>query len=142
MHLQILLPVVLVSAVLALISFVSSLVLFAKTRRLLRGCATLESRFEEELADLSRDLDTASRQSADWGRKIAWLESRVRGGHQEARVTETAATATTNGKLNITERRHRVLSLARRGQDAQTISRTLGMPHGEVELMINLGHAA
>ena len=140
MHLQILLPVVLVGAVLALISFVSSLVLFAKTRRLLRGCATLESRFEEELADLSRDLDTASRQSADWGRKIAWLESRVRGGHQEARVTETAAT--TNGKLNITERRHRVLSLARRGQDAQTISRTLGMPHGEVELMINLGHAA
>jgi|SRR5436190_12138436 len=140
MHLQILLPVVLVSAVLALISFVSSLVLFAKTRRLLRGCATLESRFEEELADLSPDLDTASRQSADWGRKIVWLESRVRGGHQEARVAETAAT--TNGKLNITERRHRVLSLARRGQDAQTIARTLGMPHGEVELMINLGHAA
>jgi DNA-binding NarL/FixJ family response regulator len=92
------------------------------------------------LADLSRDLDTASRQSAEWARKIAWLESRARGGSQEARVPETAAP--TNGKLNITERRHRVLSLARRGQDVQTIARTLGMPHGEVELMINLGQAA
>jgi hypothetical protein len=36
------------------------------------------------------------------------------------------------------ERRRRVLALARRGQDADTISNMLGMPNGEVELIMNL----
>lgn len=41
-------------------------------------------------------------------------------------------------KSSMTEKRHRVLSLARYGQDVDTIANTLGLPHGEVELIVNL----
>lgn len=39
---------------------------------------------------------------------------------------------------SMTEKRHRVLSLAKYGQDVDTIANTLGLPHGEVELIVNL----
>jgi hypothetical protein len=41
----------------------------------------------------------------------------------------------------MTERRHRVLALARRGLDAMSIAETLGVPYGEVELIISLSIA-
>lgn len=41
-------------------------------------------------------------------------------------------------KSSMTEKRHRVLSLAKYGQDVDTIANTLGLPHGEVELIVNL----
>lgn len=43
---------------------------------------------------------------------------------------------------NIRERRRQVLTLAGRGQDAETIAATLGMLPGEVELIVNLNHGA
>ena len=128
-------------ASLALVAFLSSLILFGKTRRLSRTWANLELRIDEGMNALSTDVDTVSQKSGEHGRKIAWLETRVRPAHAGSKpVTETVNAI--NPRPTITERRHRVLSLARRGQDPQTIARTLGMPHGEVELMINLGRAA
>jgi hypothetical protein len=93
------------------------------------------------MAEFSRDLDTLSRKLGEQARKIAWLEARARSGRNEAPVVDELVTAAYS-KPNITERRHRVLSLARRGQDVRTIAQTLGMPHGEVELMLNLLKAA
>jgi hypothetical protein len=42
----------------------------------------------------------------------------------------------------MTERRHRVLSLARRGYDVNTIATMLNELPGEVELIIGLSKAA
>jgi len=143
---QMILTTEMASTSLALVSFVTSLILFKKARSLSRSCSNLESRIEEEITALSTDLDTVSRKSGEHGRRVAWLETKVRSPRSEKKVEVEALASTnpgsTNQKPTITERRHRVLSLARRGQDPQTIARTLGMPHGEVELMINLGRAA
>lgn len=129
------------SVMVTLMSFLTSMVAIRKSRRLARAGNALEGDFENSLAEFSRDLDTLSRRAGEQSRKIAWLETRARTGRTEQPVVAEMVTGT-NPKPNITERRHRVLSLARRGQDAQTIARTLGMADGEVELMINLVKAA
>ena len=121
-------------------SLIIGLALFVRTRALALQWNALETRFDAEISDLSGDLDTLSRISGEQARRIAWLENRVATAPEETETLEQMLSAT--AKPTITERRHRVLSLARRGQDTQTIARTLGMPHGEVELMINLSKAA
>jgi hypothetical protein len=128
------------AATVTLISFLISIVALGKIRRLARAGYALESDFETSQAEFSRDLDTLSRKAGEQGRRIAWLEARARGGREQPVAVEMVTGA--NSKPNMTERRHRVRSLARRGQDAQTIAHTLGMPYGEVELMINLLKAA
>ena len=45
---------------------------------------------------------------------------------------------TRDGKLNNTERRHRILMLASKGLDTEGIASTLEMMPGEVELILNL----
>ena len=129
------------SVMVTLVSFLTGIVALGKARRLARAGYALEGDFENSLAEFSRDLDTLSQKAGEQARKIAWLETRARSGRNDLPVVAEMVTGT-NPKPNITERRHRVLSLARRGQDAQTIARTLGMPDGEVELMINLLKAA
>jgi hypothetical protein len=128
----------LISAGLAFISLIVNLILIANSRRQKRNWVETRRRFDEEIDGLSRDLDTASKQAGEHARRIAWLESRARYAQPDVKVAEKSV----QQKTTITERRHRVMSLARRGQDINTIARTLGMNHGEVELMINLGRAA
>lgn len=130
------------SAMITLISILTSIVAIGKSRRLARSGYALESDFQNSLAEYSRDLDTLSRKAGEQGRRIAWLETRVRTGRNEQPAASEMVVTGANPKPNITERRHRVLSLVRRGQDAHTIAQTLGMPHGEVELMMNLLKAA
>jgi DNA-binding NarL/FixJ family response regulator len=129
------------SVAVTLMSILTSIIALGKARRLARAGYVLEGEFENSLSEFSRDLDTLSRKAGEQSRRIAWLETRTRTGRTEQPVIPEMVTGT-NPKPNITERRHRVLSLARRGQDVETIARTLGMPHGEVELMINLLKAA
>lgn len=50
------------------------------------------------------------------------------------------AAQTTGTRQSVTERRHRVLTLARRGMDVKAIAQTLGMPHGEVALIIRMSN--
>ena len=57
----------------------------------------------------------------------------------ESAVAGTAA-APTGSRQSVTERRHRVLTLSRRGLDVRTIAQTLGMPHGEVTLIIRMSN--
>jgi hypothetical protein len=79
---------------------------------------------------------------AEQTRRIAWLESNdfSRKKRQENVVEEKLVGSPI--KSNITERRHQVLTLAKRGQDAEAIALTLGMLPGEVELIMNLNHGA
>ena len=71
---------------------------------------------------------------------IVWLESRTKGSRSEEEIDLVAGLAAPS-KPSITERRHRVLALARHGLDAETIAATIGAPHGEVELIIELNNA-
>src|SRR5438046_1444087 len=116
MNSQLMIPVS--SASFALVSLIASLALTAKSRRIARTLATVESRVSEDMTALSGDLDTASRKSGEHGRRIAWLEARMRSTTQ-TRVKPAAAEEEVAfvgaAKPTMTERRHRVLSLARRG---------------------------
>ncbi|HEX4949843.1 MAG TPA: hypothetical protein VFZ34_24470 [Blastocatellia bacterium] len=51
-----------------------------------------------------------------------------------------APTQTTGTRQSVTERRHRVLTLARRGMDVKAIAQALGIPHGEVALIIRMSN--
>ena len=120
--------------------------LLLKARREARDNSALAARLEADLEELSRDFDTMTKRATEQGRRLAWLEARLRtrAGVEPAPPAQQieSAPAAAAAKPNITERRHRVLSLARRGQDARSIAATLNMPHGEVELMLSLSHAA
>lgn len=137
---KIIFNVAVASGALAAISLIVNFVLITNLRRMRRDWIEAAGRFDEELTSQSQDLDTASRQAGEHARRIAWLESRARYAQQPEQKVENEKPL--QQKVTITERRHRVMSLARRGQDINTIARTLGMNHGEVELMINLGRAA
>jgi hypothetical protein len=128
------------SALLAVVSLIVNLIMITSSRRQKRSWLETSKRFDEEIASLSRDLDTASRQSGEHVRRIAWLEARARSTQAPAPTPQVETIA--KPRVTITERRHRVMSLARRGQDIDTIAQILGMNHGEVELMLNLSKAA
>jgi DNA-binding NarL/FixJ family response regulator len=121
------------------ITLLTSLVLLVKYRRLAQKHAQATADFGKELSALSADLDTVSQSAGDASRKAALLEAKMN--QQTVEVVQPADVAA-SAKLNITERRHRVLSLWRRGLNTQTISSRLGLPVGEVELMIDLEKAA
>ena len=139
MDIKLIANVTLASAALAAISLIINLILVMSSRRQKQGWVETSKRFDEEIESLSRDLDTASRQAGEHVRRIAWLEARARSTQPTPKLTVETPT---QPRVTITERRHRVMSLARRGQDINTIAHILGMNHGEVELMINLGKAA
>jgi hypothetical protein len=126
------------------LSFCFCLVCYKKQRNhrnLLEFAEKQIEDLQEKLAKNKEALETNSQRVAEHSRRIAWLETRVR---QPKSPSEEVIdeTATESPKLNITERRHRVITLASRGQNAETIAATLGMLPGEVELIINLNQAA
>ncbi len=117
------------------ITFAITLMLFFKLRRKVNG---FSKNTENELSQLSSDLDTASNRTATLDRRLTTFEQ----AHKAKRNSEQTEVVTEGKKLSITERRHRVLALWRRGQNVQSIARTLNMPDGEVELMISINRAA
>lgn len=139
----------------ALLMLASGLVALRVRRRLCDMVAVLACQ-ETDLTKLRDDLNAATLRAADLARRVAWLESRTRSAVRRPRSEESfgeprvageerrerdGATATWAGSTprGATERRHRVLTLARNGMRGAAIAETLGMPHGEVELIINLG---
>jgi hypothetical protein len=91
----------------------------------------------------SRELvETNSQRTAEQSRRVAWLETRVRQPRAANEEILEESILTETPKLTITERRHRVIKLAMRGQSVDAIASALGMLKGEVELIVNLSHAA
>ena len=133
-------------ALAALLSFCAvafSLVCFRSYRlhrELLEFLAKQNEDLEKSLAASRNMLETYSTRGADQSRRLAWLETRVRQPKTapEEMLDEETLNSPAAAKSTITERRHRVLTLASRGQDAGNIAATLGMLRGEVELIINL----
>jgi len=117
---------------------------FYKKMRAQRGLLEFVGKQVEDLEEIltrNRDaLETNAQRVDEQSRRIAWLETRVRQPRQVVieDANEELALPLEPAKLNITERRHRVITLASRGQNAETIAATLGMLPGEVELIINL----
>lgn len=133
-----------VASLTAIVGIVS-LVLAWRSRAEARRTLAVAIQLESELSQISGDLDLASHRTNDYARRVAWLESRLSYGNAALAAVETENNQlvdTTPSKPSITERRHRVLSLARRGLDTHSISSTLGVPHGEVDLIIGLSNVA
>lgn len=132
---------------------VAAAVFFAVTTVLMLWLNRKKSRNDRELLDLvgqrlddleanaaalKKSRDTDLQRVSEQARRIAWLESRVR---QPKPVEEEELTAVPSEfafKSIITERRHRVLTLAARGQSTEEIASTLGMMPGEVQLIVSL----
>ena len=85
----------------------------------------LNTNVNQELSNANKTLDNQSC-------RLAWLETRVR--REPVPIEPMAALP----KPSVTEKRHRVLSLAKKGLDCETIANQIGVPHGEVELIIGL----
>jgi DNA-binding NarL/FixJ family response regulator len=128
-----LLPIVL-PALSLLISSVCVFMLL-KTRGRVQTLVTALNYSDSEVVELSKDLDTVSKRSADLSRRIDMIESR-----RTSEVDENSAeqAGSTPVKLTMTERRHRIRVLARKGKNAESIAATLGMPYGEVQLIMGL----
>ena len=94
---------------------------------------TLQNSLNESNEQLENSGDRSDRQA----RRIAWLEMRIKKSKTGDKdiIDERGIR---HSKLNITERRHRILKLASRGQDTETIASNLKMMPGEVELILNL----
>jgi DNA-binding NarL/FixJ family response regulator len=123
------------------------LMLALKARAEKQNHLALATEMDGRLATVMEDLEEVSRHAAEQRQRLARLEAR------ESRVPappEFAASAfaapaahpaAQPAKQSVTERRHRVLKLAERGLDARTIAETLGVPQGEVALIVGLSRA-
>lgn len=134
--------IILAAILFGVVSLAVSVFCFKKSRHhrgMLEFLAKQNEDLEENLAASRELIEKNAKRSADQSRRIAWLETRVRQPkHDEDEVLDDTILAPSAPKSNITERRHRVLSLASRGQSSENIASTLGMMRGEVELIINL----
>lgn len=120
-----------------------------QAREAVQHLLALATEHEGQLKTVRNNLSVVSQRAAEQARRLALLEARRQAG---AMIPEPALAATLpnpastfvppSTKLSMTERRHRVLALARRGLDVGTIATSLAMPHGEVELIIELNKAA
>ena len=134
----------LLSALVALCALAASAALLVarRARGEARDLLALALQFEAELADASRDHAASSRRADELARRVARLETRARPAAADKCVDEERAAPAQPSKTTITERRHRVTQLARKGVSTDSIASLLNMPHGEVELIIGLSRAA
>lgn len=75
---------------------------------------------------------------AQQARLIAALESKVFGISNNHETKSETVRSCPPLKVEMAENCRRILKLAKRGHDAETIASTLGMLPGEVELIVNL----
>lgn len=132
--------------VFGVLGLVFSLISFAGNRRndkLIDALMTHIEDIESELNKSNEFLEDSRIRATDQARRIAWLEARIRKPEKVKKDILSQEVLTPKPvEMNMTERRHRVLSLASRGQNAETISSTLGMLKGEVELIMSLGRGS
>jgi hypothetical protein len=115
-------------------------------------CRNLLEYTEKQIQDLDDEVSknretvgSALNRLNDNSRRVAWVEAKVRKPqvNSEEVIDDTILSAPVVApRSSIVERRHRILSLAARGQSSETIASTLGMMPGEVELIINLNRPA
>jgi DNA-binding NarL/FixJ family response regulator len=112
-----------------------------QAHRLAQRSMAAATQLAARVTNLEQQVERLLHQNSDYGPRLDWIETRVRTAEIK-RGARGPAAAAEPGQLSITERRHRVLTLAQRGLEAEQIAATLGVPHGEVELIISLNAAA
>lgn len=126
-----------------ILSLFITLICVARIRKTDRSLNESNERIDElqnMLRRLKEVIEKNAEHSDEMSRRIVWLETRVR---QPKLVSEEIVDDSAEPpKLNITERRHRVVTLASRGQSPEMIASTIGMLPGEVELILSLDQAA
>lgn len=127
-------------SVITSVAALACLLLMRRARTEARDLLAVVTELETELSDTSRDMDTMTQRTTSQERRIAWIESRVRNVKAVSLAPDEETFSQPPAKLSVTERRHRVVQLNKRGVDCNTIASMLDMPHGEVELMIGLSH--
>lgn len=132
----------------SVIAFVFAFVCYGKfrtNRELIEFTFAQIEKLEASLAERDEKIELVTKRAADQSRRVAWLETRIRQPKlmkkdilEETIISEVPKA---EAKANITERRHRVLALAKNGQNTEMIAETLGIFPGEVDLIINLNRA-
>jgi DNA-binding NarL/FixJ family response regulator len=123
------------------------LMLALKARAEKQNHLALATEMDGRLATVMEDLEEVSRHAAEQRQRLARLEARDSRLPAEVEFAASAFAAPAAhpaaqpAKQSVTERRHRVLKLAARGLDARTIAETLGVPQGEVALIVGLSKA-
>lgn len=127
-------------AVLCLLSSLVCLVKQRRSRRLVRASQEQIEELQSTLKRLKETIDTNAEHVTEMSRRLVWLDTRIR--QPKLAPEEVVDDLSEAPKLNITERRHRVVTLAARGQSPEAIATTIGMMPGEVELILSLDQAA
>lgn len=127
-------------AVFCLLMTLVCLIKQRKSRKLIKAASEQIENLEAVVKRTKDAMDTNAEHVAEMSRRLVWLETRIR--QPKLAPEEVVDDSGEPPKLNITERRHRVVTLAARGQSAEVIATTIGMMPGEVELILNLDQAA
>jgi len=126
------------------LSLISTILCFKK-QKTLRGLLDFAEQqiveLQETAAKNREQLEKNTQRIGEQSRRIAWLDARVRQPRQLSDEVIDDTVQTEAPKLNMTERRHRIIALASRGQHTDAIASTLGMLPGEVDLILNLNRA-
>jgi DNA-binding NarL/FixJ family response regulator len=138
---QMMFLITMASGLMAALCLLICLTLAIKLRSLKKQFKAFAADVEANVADMEQTAESVSVSTADYARRIAWLESRVRS-NKPAPKEDREEAAFVAAEPSLTERRHRVISLARRGYDVNTIASMLNEMPGEVELIIGLSKAA
>lgn len=131
-----------------LLSVLSGLACFALARKLNEVAhkqQVLATDMEYRLHEVRHNLDAVAQQTTAQLQRFAQPRTPAQPQAQPQPsapepVGAVAASQAAGARQSVTERRHRVLTLSRRGMDIKAIAQTLGMPHGEVALIIRMSN--
>lgn len=129
-----------VVAVLCLLITLMCVIKIRRTNLSLRESNERIDELQNTQKRLKEVIEKNAEHSDEMSRRIVWLETRIR--QPKLAAEEVVDDSGEPPKLNITERRHRVVTLASRGQSTDMIAATIGMLPGEVELILSLDQAA
>ena len=118
---------------------VAVVVLARKLREANNSQQLLATDMDYRLHEIRHNLEAVAQHTSAQLQRIAQPLPAAQPPTPEPAMAATAA-APTGPRQSVTERRHRVLTLARRGMDIRAIAQTLGMPHGEVTLIIRMSN--
>lgn len=125
-----------------LLSVLSGLACFALARKLNEAThkqQVLATDMDYRLNEIRHNLDAVAQQTTAQLQRFAQPRPQPQPSVPAPAIAEAAAQPT-GARQSVTERRHRVLTLSRRGLDVKAIAQTLGMPHGEVALIIRMSN--
>ncbi len=127
----------------AILAGLACFALLRKLNEVTHKQQVLATDVDYQLQEIRQNLDAVAQQTAAQLQRFAQPRPQPQSAVPApagVAVAGVGAAAPTSARQSVTERRHRVLTLARRGLDVKDIAQTLGMPHGEVALIIRMSN--